>query len=128
MTDDDLYQAALQATTRARPPHSGLRVGAVLETVDGDRYPGGNIEFGSYMLTICAERAALAAAVGDGHTRFRRIGVARSDGLPISPCGACRQSLVDFAPLDVVFMTPAGLRSVPIREMLPHAFLFDGSE
>ncbi len=122
MTDDALYEAALVATARAHAPHSGLRVGAVLETADGARYAAGNVEFASYGLTVCAERAALVAAIGDGHRRFRRIGVARGDDLPISPCGACRQALTDFAPMDVVFRTADGVRTVPLTDLLPDAF------
>ncbi len=125
MTNEDLYEAALSATAIAYPPHSGLHVGAVLEGVDGTLIRGGNVEFGSYGLTICAERSALATAIGQGHRRFRRIGVARADGLPISPCGMCRQSLADFGPLDVVYRSTTGIVCVPVWDLLPDAFLFD---
>ena len=124
MPDDQLYEQALAATAIAYPPHSGLHVGAVLECADGTLIRGGNIEFGSYGLTICAERAALATAIGQGHRTFTRIAVARADGQPISPCGMCRQSLVDFGPLDVVYRSPGGLVTVPITDLLPDAFLF----
>jgi len=125
MTDRELYDAALEATRRAHAPNSGLHVGAVLETRDGSIYPGANVEFATHGLTICAERVALVAAVGDGHRHFRRIGVARADRAPISPCGACRQALADFAPMDVVMPTPRGVRSVPLLDLLPHPFRLD---
>jgi cytidine deaminase len=125
MTAAELYEAAVAATARAHPPYSGLRVGAVLETADGTRYEGGNVEFGSYSLTICAERVALAKAVTDGHREFRRIGVARSDRLPISPCGACRQSLADFGlEIAVVMLAPEGVVERRLADLLPDAFLF----
>ena len=125
MTAKELYEAALAATARAHPPFSGLHVGAVLEAEDGTLIAGANVEFGSYGLTICAERTALVKAVTDGHTRFRGIGVARSDGLPISPCGMCRQSLADFG-LDmvVVYRSVDGIEERPLRELLPGAFVF----
>lgn len=128
MTDDQLYEQALAATAVAYPPHSGLHVGAVLEAENGTLISGGNIEFGSYGLTICAERAALATAIGQGHRHFRRIGVARADGKPISPCGMCRQSLVDFGPLDVIYRSPGGIVRVSIMDLLPDAFLFEEGE
>lgn len=126
MTPAALYEAALAATERAYPPFSDLHVGAVLEAVDGTLYEGGNVEFGSYGLTICAERVALVKGVSEGHRLFRRAGVARSDGLPISPCGACRQALADFGlDMTVVYMAPDGLVERPLRDLLPDAFQFD---
>ncbi len=126
MTADAFYAVALAATARAYPPYSGLHVGAVLEAVDGTLIEGANIEFGSYGLTICAERTALAKAVTDGHRSFRRAGVARADGLPISPCGMCRQSLAEFG-LDmmVVYRSPGGIVERPLHELLPDAFILD---
>lgn len=126
MTAADLYAAALAATARAYPPYSNLHVGAVLEAENGTLIEGANVEFGSYGLTICAERTALAKAVSDGHRSFRRVAVARRDGLPISPCGMCRQSLADFG-LDmmVVYRSPDGIVERPLRELLPDAFIFD---
>ena len=125
MMASELYEAAVSATARAHPPYSGLHVGAVLETADGIRYEGGNVEFGSYGLTICAERVALVKAVSDGHRDFRRIGVARSDRLAISPCGACRQALADFGlDLVVVYLSPDGVTERRLGDLLPDAFLF----
>jgi cytidine deaminase len=127
VTAEELYEAAVAATARAHPPYSDLHVGAVLEAADGSLHAGGNVEFGSYGLTICAERVALVKAVSEGHKAFRRIGVARSDRLPISPCGACRQALADFGlDLGVVYQGPEGLVERPLRELLADAFLFDG--
>jgi cytidine deaminase len=123
MTAGALYEAAVAATARAHPPYSDLHVGAVLEAADGTVYEGGNVEFASYGLTICAERVALVKAVSDGHRAFRRIGVARSDRRPISPCGACRQALADFGlDLAVVYLGPDGIMERPLRELLPDAF------
>jgi cytidine deaminase len=99
-------------------------VGAVLETPAGARYAGANVEFASYGLTQCAERAALVRAVVDGERAFTRIAVARADGEPITPCGACRQALAEFGTdLAVVFRTPAGLEARRLRALLPEAFV-----
>lgn len=125
MTAPELYAAALAATARAYTPYSDLQVGAVLEALDGTVISGINVEFGSYGLTICAERTALVTAVSQGHRTFRRIGVARSDGLPISPCGMCRQSLAEFGvDILVVYRGPDGIVERPLRDLLPDAFVF----
>jgi cytidine deaminase len=124
-----LYADALEATARAYAPYSGLRVGAVLEAASGARYPGANVEFASYGITLCAERTALVRAVTEGEREFRRIGVAAvrdgaPEGIVISPCGACRQALAQFGTcLLVVYRGPAGLVERPLDELLADAFL-----
>jgi cytidine deaminase len=120
---DTLIEAARSAQSRAYAPYSNFRVGAALETVDGTVFTGCNVENASYGLTICAERAAVSAAVGAGARRFRRAVVVSDVDPPAAPCGACRQVLAEFGldlPIDGV--GPHRKMSWKLAELLPAAF------
>ncbi|MBK7875947.1 MAG: cytidine deaminase [Planctomycetes bacterium] len=109
---------------RAHSPYSGVRVGAALLTNDGRAFTGCNVENASYGLTLCAERVAVVKAVSEGATRFTTIAIASSTKEPLMPCGACRQTLQEFAPgLRVLVAGPRGpVREARLDELLPHAF------
>lgn len=123
---DRLVEAARAAQQHAWCPYSKYRVGAALETADGQVFTGCNVENASYGLTVCAERAAVVAAVGSGQRRFRRIVVATDSTPPAPPCGACRQVLAEFgAELEVESVGPSESRRWRLRELLPDAFTRD---
>ncbi len=89
-----LIQTAIAARQKAYAPYSDFLVGAALLTQSGDVFTGCNVENTSYGLSICAERTAICKAVSEGFQEFKTIVVAAS---PLaSPCGACRQFLVEF--------------------------------
>lgn len=96
VSDEDLLQEARAAMKAAYAPYSGYRVGAVLETRDGRRFSGCNVENASFPVTLCAERAALGAAVRSGAREFSRLALCVSGSRPASPCGMCRQALAEF--------------------------------
>jgi cytidine deaminase len=120
---DTLIDAARSAQSRAYAPYSNFRVGAALETVDGSVFTGCNVENASYGLTICAERAAVSAAVSAGARRFRRAVVVSDVDPPAAPCGACRQVLAEFG-LDLPIDGVGSQQKVTWRlaELLPAAF------
>ena len=120
---DSLIAAARSAQARAYAPYSKFRVGAALESVDGDVFLGCNVENASYGLTICAERAAVCAAVSAGVTRFRRAVVVSDVDPPAAPCGACRQVLAEFG-LDLPIDGVGSKRVVRwhLSDLLPVAF------
>ncbi len=91
-----LVTAAREARERARAPFSGFRVGAALETIDGQVITGCNIENASYGLTVCAERVALLKALSEGHEVFTRIAVVADTERATPPCGPCRQLLWEY--------------------------------
>src|SRR5262245_37718221 len=90
-----LLPAARLAVERAYAPYSRFRVGSAVLTGSGSVYSGCNVENRSYGLTICAERAAVFAAVaaeGPG-TSIAALAVVCDPERPCSPCGACRQEI-----------------------------------
>jgi cytidine deaminase len=120
---DSLIAAARAAQARAYAPYSNFRVGAALESTDGAVFLGCNVENASYGLTICAERAAICAAVSAGAHRFRRAVVVSDIDPPAAPCGACRQVLAEFGlDLPIEGVGPKRTVSWRLSELLPAAF------
>lgn len=121
-----LMSQAAQAAKTAYAPYSRFKVGAALLTGDGTIYLGCNVENASFGLTICAERVALFAAVaarGVDQVDARALAVTNIDEKDASPCGACRQVLLELAPDAVVlFRDDGGLVETPVTELLPSAF------
>lgn len=118
-----LLEAARAARSNAYAPYSNFAVGAALETADGTVVTGSNVENASYGLSICAERAAMVRAIASGHREFRAIAVAGPDGAFASPCGACRQFMIEFNPaMSVTLASPGGDVQTTASDLLPRAF------
>jgi cytidine deaminase len=98
MNFDQLFELAWEVRRNAYAPYSNFRVGAALLTKDGNVFTGCNVENISFGLTICAERAAVVAAIAAGATDFVAIAIVSDSATPVSPCGACRQVLSEFVP------------------------------
>ena len=94
--EEGLLAAARAAREFAQAQYSTFKVGAALETVDGQIVTGCNIENATYGLTLCAERVALVKALSEGHTVFTRIAVVADTDAPTPPCGPCRQLLWEY--------------------------------
>lgn len=120
----DLLAAARRAREFAEAPFSNLKVGAAIEAIDGSVLTGCNIENATYGLTICAERVAIFNALSEGQRAFTRLAIVGGAGVPIPPCGACRQILWEFGgDLEILLSNLAG-ETVPwrMKDLLPSPF------
>ncbi len=113
---------------RAHAPYSDFPVGAVVATADGNTYDGVNVENASYPLTMCAERVAIGAMVAAGdRSGIVAVAVAGRGTDPLTPCGACRQVIAEFAEPTTPVVTLAGgedgdLVRWTIGDLLPASF------
>jgi cytidine deaminase len=119
-----LRAAAEAVSANAHAPYSQLRVGAAVVDRSGRVFAGVNVENVSFGLTTCAERNALAAAVAAGARALRAVVVVSSAPHTITPCGACRQVLLELAPDAEVrcYGRDGGELRTTVRELMPHAF------
>ena len=130
---DMLIGAAQAASTRAYAPYSGFQVGAALAFADGTVVTGSNVENASFGLSLCAETVAVARAMNQG-MRGGLMAVAvvgtggdLPSGMPVTPCGRCRQVLDELASLggtDPLVWCTGGEDMLELRlsALLPYAF------
>ena len=118
-----LAALARKVRSHAYAPYSRFRVGAALEADTGEVFTGCNVENASYGLTICAEQAAVTAAVAAGRRRLRRLVVATGGGQAVAPCGRCRQSLAEFGcDLEVFGVTNGEPMRWLLKDLIPDPF------
>ncbi|WP_144109843.1 cytidine deaminase [Paraburkholderia sp. BCC1886] len=127
MNMDELLQRAHAAREKAYAPYSKFLVGAALLTHDGIVFDGCNVENASYGLCNCAERTAFFSAIAAGYRRdqFAALAVVGDTEGPISPCGACRQVMIELGgpALPVRLGNLRGVtRDTTAAELLPDAF------
>ncbi len=121
---DRLIKAARKASNFAYAPYSKFKVGAALLTKSGIIYSGANVENASYGLTVCAERIALFKAVSEGKKDFRALAIYTKTKDFTTPCGACRQVLMEFSPnLSIIIINASGkIKKFSLSKLLPHPF------
>jgi cytidine deaminase len=113
--------AAWAARENAHAPYSNFKVGAALVAADGRVFTGCNVENLSYGLTNCAERVAIGTAVAAGVREFTLMVVVADTREPISPCGACRQVMSEFAIPRVLLANRHETLELTLAELLPRA-------
>ena len=107
--------------THAYAPYSGFPVGAAGLVDDGRVVSGCNVENASYGVTLCAECGLVSDLVAGGGGRLVAVACVGADGLPLMPCGRCRQLLWEHGGADLLIET-VSLGIVAMREVLPDAF------
>ncbi len=118
---DHLVELAWETRLKAHAPYSQFQVGAALLASDGRVFTGCNVENLSYGLTMCAERVAIGAAIAAGANQFEAVAVVADTGVPISPCGACRQVLAEFGVPKVLLANRSERLEFSLEELLPRA-------
>lgn len=131
----ELVDLASKATYRSYAPYSNFRVGAAILLDNGEIVCGANQENVAFPSGTCAERTAcFYAHAQHPDAKFKTIAIAARgvDGEPlaepISPCGACRQSLLQYEllaghPVEVLLVGRDKILRLPsIRSLLPFAF------
>jgi cytidine deaminase len=131
MTDEQLLALAREAARKAYAPYSGFHVGCAIESVDGSIVTGANMENACYRLGVCAEQSALTTAQHQfGLDKVARIAVVGGkDATVCTPCGGCRQAILEAAQLsgrDVEILCGSGdgsgLERHKIGELIPFGF------
>ena len=124
-----LIECALTARENAYAPYSSFYVGAAILCDSGEIYKGANCENASYPAGICAERVALFSAISNGERRPVAIALAGGgSGMPreiITPCGICRQALMEHAESDMPVICAKNKDEYTVftlGELLPGAF------
>ena len=122
---DELLKAARSVMAHAYAPYSNFHVGAAVLTSRGEIFTGCNVENASYGMTNCAERTAIFSAIANSGPKIEIVAVAvtNDQGVPCSPCGACRQVIYEFGPqATVIFQDSTGWAESLIAELLPQGF------
>ena len=118
MTDQALLALADAAAARAYAPYSSFQVGCAVLARDGRVIEGVNVENASYPLGVCAERTAFSRAVAEGY----RPGDFAVAAITASPCGGCRQWLLEMRVDRVVFRNGGRVVTLTPVELLPESF------
>jgi cytidine deaminase len=125
-----LTQHAERAAHNAYAPYSKFFVGAAILLDEGpgagEIVTGCNVENASYRLTTCAEQTAIASAVVrfGPRMRIRAIVIHNLNHTACQPCGACRQTIAEFAAptAPILFPGPSGPESCTLADLLPQSF------
>jgi len=121
----EMFEKAKKAMSNAHNPYSGVAVGACIRSSDGKMYTGCNIENISSSVTLCAEAAAIGNMLSAGSKRISEIVIVSNKNELISPCGACRQRMVEFTDSSVkvhMFNCNGDYETDTFGKLMPRAF------
>ena len=121
----DLYEAAKNTMHNAYAAYSTFLVGAAILSDNNNIYTGCNVENVSYPCGTCAEQGAISAMIAGGDKQIKEILIISNGKELISPCGACRQRIAEFATSNTIIHLANNKsiqKSLKISELLPLAF------
>jgi cytidine deaminase len=102
-------------------------VAAALRTEAGHVYTGISLQL-DCGIGFCAEHSAVAEMLKQRETRIAEIVAVAEEGIR-PPCGRCRELMLQVSPANAdTRVAVADGQSVPLRELLPHHWLVDGSK
>ena len=123
----ELLKMAIKARENAYAPYSKFKVGAAILLANGEYILGCNVENASYGLANCAERTALFSMIAKGYNKNDVVAMAIVGDTknPISPCGACRQVMVELLPKNcpiILGNLKENIKELKLEEFLPYSF------
>ena len=116
----ELRAMAQQAARMAYAPYSNFFVGAAGLVDDGRMVSGCNVENASFGLTLCAECGMVSDLHRSGGGRLVAVAVTDPGGNLLSPCGRCRQLLLEAGGPECIVN-----EHFTVSELLPGAFEFE---
>ncbi len=126
MRYQEIIDKAFLACENSYSPYSKFKVGACVEMKDGKYFIGTNIENAAYGSTMCAERNAVYGAYCNGYTKadIKLLAIVADCNLIVSPCGACRQVLMELISDDcpIILANRQEYNITTMKELLPMAF------
>ena len=115
-----VVSAARDAASSAYVPYSHYAVGAAALVDDGRLVAGCNVENASYGLTLCAECGMVSSLIASGGGRLVAFTCVNGQGEIITPCGRCRQLLLEHGGATMKVLSPNG--ECTLEDLLPQAF------
>ena len=123
-----IHSLGQEMLSNSYSPYSEFSVASVTVSTTGELFGGTNIENTSYSLTVCAEVCAIANMVSKGKTELKGIFIFSGNDKFVTPCGACRQVILEFSQsdIDVNLVTQDNkIRTHKLSSLIPHAFHLD---
>ncbi|MCL1922402.1 MAG: cytidine deaminase [Propionibacteriaceae bacterium] len=120
MDFSELLDHARAAAAQAYVPYSHYPVGAAALTSDGRIITGCNVENASYGLTLCAECGLVSTLISGGGGQLVAFTCVNGIGEVITPCGRCRQLLLEHGGPTLAILSPGG--QCTLSDLLPQSF------
>lgn len=122
-----LIKQSVAVRKHSYSPYSKFKVGAAVLCIDGTIFTGCNVENASYPVGTCAERVAIVKAVSEGKRKFKALAVVadKEKDSFTTPCGFCRQAIVEFGDIPIYMSTPdmENALRITLSNLLPRAFV-----